>query len=105
MRRILILPEVLNDIKDAADWYEGTGDSGLGERFIDTFYESHSNLMSHGEIHRKVYRNFRKVLLRPFSYKLFYRLKGNVCAIALVIHEARDPKNIHRLLDDRDSRI
>jgi plasmid stabilization system protein ParE len=105
VRTIRILPEVLDDIEDAADWYEQTGGPGLGERFIDTFYRSHDNLAAHGAIHRKIYRHYRKVILRPFSYKLFYRMKKNVCVIALVIHEARDPENIYRLLDERDSYI
>jgi hypothetical protein len=39
-----ILPEVTEDIAEAANWYDEKGYPGLGERFIDTFlfvYPSH----------------------------------------------------------------
>ena len=56
-----ILPEVAEDIAEAANWYDEKGYPGLGERFIDTFFSYIPHIVESGKIHRLVYSDFRKV--------------------------------------------
>jgi hypothetical protein len=35
-----ILPEVADDVAEAANWYDREGFPGLGDRFLATFYAS-----------------------------------------------------------------
>ena len=73
MRELRILPEVADDLSEAANWYDEKGYLGLGDRFIETFYSYIPHVLEHGEIYRIAYSDFRKILLQPFPYFLFYR--------------------------------
>lgn len=84
---------------EAANWYERHG--GLGERFESAFWSSVEQLEKTGEIHRIVYAGFRRILLRPFPYVLYYRFHGPVLVVALVIHGARDPEQVMEFLRRR----
>lgn len=101
MREMRILPVVLQDIADTAAWYNEDGYSGLGDRFTSTFYSYLSDIQENGEIYRKVYLDFHKVLIRPFPYSVFYRLHENTWIIALVIHAARRPNLARHILRER----
>jgi hypothetical protein len=102
MRDIRILPEVLRDIADAAKWwYDEDGNLGLGDRFIATFYRFLRDIQQDGEIHRKIYHDFRKVIIRPFPYSVFYRLHENTWIVTLVIHSARRPSRTRKNLRNR----
>ena len=101
MKAVRILPEVAADVAEAARWYDEEGYLGLGDRFVGTFYSGVAHLQEHGEIHRTVYSGFRRVLLRPFPYALYYRYHGEVMVISLVIHGARDPRLVRSLLRKR----
>mgnify|MGYP003548128563 CR=1 FL=1 len=101
MKALRILPEVAEDVAEASRWYDEEGYLGLGDRFVGTFYSCVAHLQEHGEIHRTVYSEFRRVLLRPFPYALYYRYHGEVMVISLVIHGARDPRLVRSLLRKR----
>ncbi len=101
MKDLRILPEVSVDISEAAGWYDQQGYIGLGDRFVATFYSCVSHLRQSGEIYRTVYSEFRRVLLRPFPYALYYRDYADVLVVSLVIHAARNPKRVRALLRER----
>ena len=101
MKALRILPEVAADVAEAARWYDEEGYIGLDDRFVGTFYSCVAHLQERGEIYRTVYSNFRRVLLRPFPYALYYRYHGEVMVISLVIHGARSPRHIRALLRTR----
>jgi hypothetical protein len=96
-----ILPEVANDLAEAADWYDEKGYVGLGDRLIETFYSYIPHIQEHGHIYRVVYSDFRKVLLQPFPYFIFYRYHGDLLVISLVISAVRRPSLIRRQLRNR----
>lgn len=91
-----------DDISQIADWYDENGDHGLGHRFIDTFLTGLHHLRENGHIYRAVYLDFRKILLRPFPYSVFYRLHDEIWIVTLVIHAARSPFNTRSILRERD---
>ena len=95
MNGFRILPEVAEDIAEAANWYDEKGYPSLGERFIDTFYSYVAHIVESGEIHRVVYSDFRRssVAVPVFS---FYRCDGDLPVIVLVIGAMRKPSLIRR---------
>jgi hypothetical protein len=101
MKDVRILEAVSVDIVEAANWYDEQGHPGLGDRFLETFYAYIPHLQNYGEIHRKVYSDFRRVLLKPFPYALYYRYFEGLLVVSLVIHAVRDPKLVRALLRER----
>lgn len=101
MKELRILPEVVVDVAEAMRWYDEQGCLGLGERFLAAFNACVFDVQRHGEIHRAVYRDFRKVLLRPFPYLLFDRYHEDSLVVSLVIHGARNPAHARSLLRAR----
>jgi hypothetical protein len=101
MRDLRILPEVAEDLSDAANWYDEKGYPGLGDRFIETFYSYIPHILDRGEIHRIVYSDFRKILLQPFPYLLFYRYQDDFVIITSVMSAVRKPSLIRRVLKER----
>jgi hypothetical protein len=101
MREIRILPTVLQDVAEAAEWYDEEKHLGLGERFLDTFYASLLHIQQDGEIYRGAYQDFRKILIRPFPYSVYYRLHSDIWIVTLVIHAARKPALARSLLRNR----
>src|SRR5438874_13706429 len=101
MKELRLLPEVLDDTAEAARWYDAKGDIGLGDRFLAVFDSYLPRIQQHGEIHRPVYQEFRRVLLKPFPYNLYYRYYADWVVISLVIHAARSPGLVRQLLRER----
>jgi hypothetical protein len=101
MREIRILPAVLQDIAEAAAWYDEKKYPGLGNRFLDTFYASLLHIQQDGEVYRAAYQDFRKILIRPFPYSVYYRLHSNIWIVTLVMHAARKPSTARALLRGR----
>ncbi|MDA1276550.1 MAG: type II toxin-antitoxin system RelE/ParE family toxin [Verrucomicrobia bacterium] len=103
MRDFRILAEVAGDISEAADWYDREGYVGLGDRFTATFYAYVDHVRQNGEIYRPEYSEFRRLLLRPFPYALFFRYHEEILVVTLVAHAARDPRRIRRMLREREA--
>jgi hypothetical protein len=101
MRELRILPEVLQDIAEAAAWYDEDGYSGLGDRFLATFFSYLTEIQKNGEIYRRAHLDFHKVFIRPFPYAVYYRLHEGICIVALVVHAARRPSLTRRILRER----
>lgn len=101
MSGLRILPEVLEDVNSAANWYDEKGYLGLGDRFIETFYSCIPHLLESGTIYSTSYLAFHKILLKPFPYFVFYRYHENLLVVALVIGASRKPARIQRLLRSR----
>ncbi len=63
------LPEVEEDIIAGYGWYENRS-KRLGEEFLRLFYACASEIKSNPLLYRKVYKNFRRRLLKdsPIPY-------------------------------------
>ena len=101
MTRIRLLPAVFNDIEDAAQWYDERGYPGLGDRFVDVFYFYVGHIQQHGKSYVRAYEEFRRVLLNPFPYATYFRYHEDLIVVSLVIHSARDPRLLRRILRER----
>jgi hypothetical protein len=98
MKLLRILPPVLTDITEAAAWYDENGYEGLGDRFIESFYKVLSGIQENDEIHRIVYRDFRRTLIPPFPYFVYYASMPEQSIITLVIHASRRPALARKML-------
>ena len=101
MIKIRLLPSVLDDTAQAAQWYDEEGHAGLGERFLGVFYSYLTHIKEHGEIYKTVYSDFRRILLNPFPYAVYYSYHEDSVVVSLVIHTARNPRLLRKLLKER----
>ena len=67
---------MFDDTSKAAQWYDEEGYQGLGDRFLSVFYSYLFHIQQQGEAYRTVYQDFRRVLLNPFPYAVYYRYLG-----------------------------
>ena len=103
MKELRLLPAVLEDTAQAARWYDEAGYVGLGERFLAVFYSILPHIQQQGKIYRPVHADFRRILLNPFPYAVYYRYHGDWVVVSLVIHAARNPRLLRKLLRERRS--
>lgn len=86
---VLVRPAADNDLAAARDWYEQRR-VGLGDEFLDEIALAIQEL-EQGPLHpRLYYRNFRRVLLRRFPYKIFYQVIGDRIVIFRVLHTKQE---------------
>ena len=77
------------DIEAARDWYEYKR-PGLGDEFLDAIAAGMRRLEANPEIERLYYRQFRRVILRRFPYKIFYQVIGAKVVVFRVLHAKQD---------------
>jgi hypothetical protein len=73
--QVMIRPRAEEDIRKAQLWYERQ-QPGLGGHFIDEVSRAIKTLEVDADRFSLYYRNFRRILLPRFPYKLFYLLDG-----------------------------
>jgi hypothetical protein len=95
------LTTVVEDTAQAARWYDEEGYLGLGDRFVAVFYACLPHIQQQGRIHRPVYMDFRRIMLGPFPYAVYYRYHNDRVVISLLIHAARSPRLLRKLLRER----
>ena len=94
MRRLLFLrPEAEQDLAAARDWYDQK-QVGLGDEFLNAIALALSELAQTPERHRYYHRNFRRVLLRRFPYKIFYQVIGERIVVFRVLHGKRQDREV-----------
>lgn len=87
--QVLVRSEAEQDLAAARDWYEHRR-PGLGFEFLDEVALALRELEQAPEQPRLYYRNFRRVLLRRFPYKVFYQVIGPRIVIFRVLHAKQD---------------
>jgi toxin ParE1/3/4 len=90
--RIIVRPKAEADLLEAAKWYDAQR-ATLGEQFLGEISRAFRRLETSPECHPSYYQGFRRLLIRRFPFKVFYRIEGNDVIIVRVLHAKRD----HRL--------
>ena len=93
-------PEVSEDAADAFAWYESRG-AGLGHDFLRAFYAAAARAERNPLLFKRVHADFRRVLLRRFPYKLYFRIHEETVVFYLLFHGARRPEAFRRSLRER----
>jgi toxin ParE1/3/4 len=89
LRLVIVRPGAEADLAEARAWYEQQR-AGLGSEFLGEVARAMQALGEHPERHPLYYRGFRRILLRRFPYKLFYRLEAERVVVFRVLHVKRD---------------
>ena len=77
------------DLREAFRWYEEQH-SGLGGELLDEVSRAITCLEQHADRHPPYYRNFRRLMMRRFPYKLFYRIEKDQVIVFRTLHAKRD---------------
>jgi toxin ParE1/3/4 len=87
---LVIRPEAEADALEAFRWYNAQI-RGLGQEFlaeIDIVLES---ILAYPEANRKIYREYRRGLMRRFPYSIFYSIQRERVVVFGLFHAARNP--------------
>ena len=88
-RLLLVRPEAEQDLAAARDRYEQKR-PGLGRMFLDEVAVAMRELERDPERTHLYFRNFRRVLLRRFSYKVFYQVFAGRIVVFRVLHAKQE---------------
>ena len=70
MREVRLLPAVIDDVSDGIRWYDEQASEELGDKFLSVFYSYLPRIGRSSEGYAVIYKDFRRVLLRPFPYSI-----------------------------------
>jgi plasmid stabilization system protein ParE len=87
--RIIIRPKAQSDLDTACDWYEAQQE-GLGSKFLAEVDHAIETLRERPESFPLYYRDFRRVLLSRFPYKLFFRIVDERVIVFRILHASRN---------------
>ena len=85
-------PEAWRELHDAVKWCEAQR-VGLGSEFLHAIGAALEDICSMPAGHALVAKRTRKVLLRRFSYSVFYALEGDRILVTGIFHTSRDPRS------------
>jgi plasmid stabilization system protein ParE len=99
--RLRALPEVSDDIAEAANWYRHEHPD-LGTEFIEAVYVFLEEIFATPLTRRLVYKNYRRGFMHRFPYAVYYRVSRDEIVISLVFHTARNPATMRQILRSRE---
>ena len=96
------LPEVKNDTLNAYLWYEEKS-KGLGEDFLRIFYTGAAEIARTPGLYPKIYKNFRRKLLKRFPYAVYFLVEKKMIIVYGLFHCVRNPYLIQEKINNRHS--
>jgi toxin ParE1/3/4 len=87
--QVLVRPAAEADLDQTRKRYDEQR-PGLGNEFLVSIAEGFARLEQNPERYRVLYKDFRRVLVERFPYRIFYQLRGNNVIVFRVLHHARD---------------
>ena len=94
------LAVVEEDSAVAAQWYDER-QAGLGDEFLDQFYDTAVGIVQAPTMYRIVEADVRRCILRRFPYSLYFTVEQNVVLVIGLLHCARDPRQISQTVRGR----
>ena len=88
-RLIIVRPAAEADLLAAKQWYEERR-PGLGAELLEAVDRAMNELEERAEKYPVYYRQFRRVLLRRFPYKVFYLVESERVIVLRILHAKRD---------------
>ena len=92
-RPVVIRPRAEADVMRAWQWYEDQR-NGLGDEFLLEVRRVVDSLQTDYEQRPIYYRDFRRLLIRQFPYKLFYRVEVERIVVFRILHVSRDHRQL-----------
>lgn len=90
MTRIQLAAEAVQDLADGMAFYE-TQQEGLGDYFLNCLAADIESLGMTAAIHRKVYRDYFRLLSRVFPYAVYYTGNKETVTVWAVLDCRRNP--------------
>jgi len=100
MHSLRFIPEIEEDAIVGYTWYEEKA-AGLGEEFLRVFYACAEEISRNPSIYPKVYKEFRRCLLRRFPYAIYFMITEKETMVFGLFHCARDPRTVTSKLNGR----
>lgn len=91
MYRIVLRPQVEQDIAEAQGWYEQRR-PGLGRGFLSAVDDAIANAAEEPLRFAQVHGPTRRAVLRRFPSGLYFRVAGDEIVVLAVMHGGRDPR-------------
>lgn len=91
-RRFVIRPAALEEIFDAAEWYERRS-VGLSAEFLRALDAAVASVQRAPEQYPKVSDEMRHALLRRFPYSIIFRADCSEIVVVACTHWRRNPRN------------
>ena len=90
---LVFLPEALQDIAVAMDWYDEQ-QTGLADRFYAQLDDKLQQILAHPYLYAVRYNEVRCVQLQNFPYLIHYYVEKKQQKITVlgIIHTSRDPR-------------
>jgi len=88
-RRVSLRAAADADLADARAWYDDQR-PGLGDEFLASIAAALTRLEQNPEQFPVYYRDFRRVLVERFPYKIFFRMQADAVIVFRVMHAASD---------------
>ncbi len=89
--KLIFAPEVQQDLDEAYSWYEDRR-YGLGEEFINCVDVVIQTILRSPDLYSKIYKEYRRALIRRFPFAVFYELIDNKAIIYSVFHTSQNPE-------------
>jgi toxin ParE1/3/4 len=87
--QVSIRPDADLDLREDYEWYEAHRE-GMGDEFLTAAAESFSRLEEAPLQFPLYFAQYRRVLMRRFPYKVFFRIEGDAVIVLRVLHAARE---------------
>ncbi len=94
---LLVSETAYEDAAVIFDWYE-TKLTGLGDRFINELEVAKADLLNNPLAFAKWNKSIRRMVMRKFPYKLFYKIYEDEILILAIIHARRSNRYLKRRL-------
>jgi plasmid stabilization system protein ParE len=94
-RRVLYRKVAQQDLAEAYDWYFEIS-TELAERFIADLRHAEERIVRHPQIGRLFLGDCRRLLLKSFSYYLYYRQEDEELVVHAILHTKRNPALHHQ---------
>lgn len=80
------------DINSVFEYYENQR-LGLGHDFLLCIEEGLSKIERNPLYYKIIYKEFRRIAVRRFPYRIFYLIQGNQVIVTAVFHARKDPQS------------
>jgi hypothetical protein len=100
INKLGFIPEIEEDVMDGYLWYKAKS-SELGNDFLQMFYSYANDIMWNPLIYPRVFKEFRRCLIKRFPYSIYFTIIENQIFVVGFFHCSRDPRTIGLLLQER----
>lgn len=91
--KLLVKAEVIQDMKEAFDWYENKR-LGLGLEFLDEVDQYYDRIVQNPERYQP-HRNQRVAIMQRFPYKVVYEIEQEATIVVYAVyHDKRNPEKL-----------